>query len=119
MNCATTVGNVTNAVAGWFVDAAGGDLHLKDGTVDAVIDLFGPGFTLLRLGPDAPDAEALIAAARDRDVPLHVHHVTELDVVDLYDRRLVLVRPDGHVAWRGDEAPRDAMEIALHVTGQK
>jgi hypothetical protein len=30
---------------------------------------------------------------------------------------LVLVRPDGHVAWRGDAMPSDAFEIINKVRG--
>jgi hypothetical protein len=29
----------------------------------------------------------------------------------------VLVRPDGHVAWRGDEAPTDATTVIDRVRG--
>ena len=35
-----------------------------------------------------------------------------------YERRLVLVRPDGHVAWRADEAPADAGALIDVVRGQ-
>jgi len=35
---ADAAGNVTNAQGSWFVDAAGGDLHLLDGSVGEVID---------------------------------------------------------------------------------
>lgn len=31
--------------------------------------------------------------------------------------RLVLVRPDGHVGWRGDSGPRDARGIIEQVRG--
>jgi hypothetical protein len=34
----------------------------------------------------------------------------------VYDRRLVLVRPDGHIAWRGDALP-DADALVARVTG--
>jgi hypothetical protein len=34
----------------------------------------------------------------------------------LYERRLVLVRPDGHVAWRGDRV-HDADRIVDTVRG--
>jgi hypothetical protein len=35
----------------------------------------------------------------------------------LYARRLVLVRPDGHVAWRSDEMPSDPVAVIDHVRG--
>ena len=35
-----------------------------------------------------------------------------------YERRLVLVRPDGHVAWRADEAPAEAGALIDVVRGQ-
>ena len=42
-----------------------------------------------------------------RGVPLTVADLDEPDAAALYGRRLVLVRPDGHVAWRGDALPAD------------
>jgi uncharacterized protein YfaP (DUF2135 family) len=38
-------------------------------------------------------------------------------VQDAYRRSLVLVRPDGHVAWRGDDEPADAHAIIDTVRG--
>jgi hypothetical protein len=35
----------------------------------------------------------------------------------LYERRLVLVRPDGHVAWRSDTLPADAGQLIDTVRG--
>jgi flavin-dependent monooxygenase StaC len=35
----------------------------------------------------------------------------------LYERALVLVRPDGHVAWRADQEPADAAALADCVRG--
>jgi hypothetical protein len=34
-----------------------------------------------------------------------------------YERRLVLVRPDGHVAWRADAEPADAGAIIDRLRG--
>jgi hypothetical protein len=34
-----------------------------------------------------------------------------------YERRLVLVRPDGHVAWRADAEPQDARAVIDCVRG--
>jgi hypothetical protein len=36
----------------------------------------------------------------------------------LYERRLVLVRPDGMVAWRADSLPDDASLLVATVTGR-
>jgi hypothetical protein len=36
---------------------------------------------------------------------------------DIYDCDLILVRPDLHVAWRGNAAPEDPDRIAAIATG--
>jgi len=88
---------------------------LRDGR--STLDLFGPGFTLLRLGAAAPDTGALEAGARAVGLPLTVTALDEPAVVEAYERALVLVRPDGHVAWRGDQAPSDAARLIDTVRG--
>ena len=50
-------------------------------------------------------------------MPLQVRALQEPAVRSLYPHALVLVRPDGHVAWRGDEAPSDALAIVDCVRG--
>ena len=88
---------------------------LADGR--STLDLFGRGFTLLRLGPNAPDPGALKQAAVSHHVPLDVVTLEEPEISRLYERRLVLVRPDGHVAWRGDALPADARALIDRVRG--
>lgn len=83
----------------------------------STLDLFGPGFALLRLGADAPDAGPIVSAAARRDVPLDVFHLKGAEVAAAYERSLVLVRPDGHVAWRGDAAPEDSTALIDCVCG--
>ena len=74
---------------------------LDDGR--STLDLFAHGgFTLLRLGAASPAGADLAAAAAQHRVPLRIETISEPDVCALYERRLVLVRPDGHVTWRGD-----------------
>ena len=68
----------------------------------STLDLFGDGFTLLNF--TGQSTQAFEAAAAQRGVPLTVHRIEHPGAQALYDRPLVLVRPDGHVAWRGDGA---------------
>jgi 2-polyprenyl-6-methoxyphenol hydroxylase-like FAD-dependent oxidoreductase len=84
---------------------------------DSTLDLFGRGFVLLRLGADAPDARAFSEAARARGVPQEMVDITAPDICALYQKPLVLVRPDGHVAWRGDALPRDPLAIIDRIRG--
>jgi 2-polyprenyl-6-methoxyphenol hydroxylase-like FAD-dependent oxidoreductase len=86
--------------------------------VRSTLDLFGPGFTLLRVGERAPDPAPIVRAAERRGVPLDVHDLPGNDAVrDLYGRSLVLVRPDGHVAWRAAAAPADPLAVIDRVRG--
>ena len=77
-------------------------LWLSDGR--SLYDALGPDYTLIRLDPTVRVAGIVEAAAR-RSVPLAVLDVDAPDARALYARKLVLVRPDQHVAWRGDEEP--------------
>jgi 2-polyprenyl-6-methoxyphenol hydroxylase-like FAD-dependent oxidoreductase len=89
--------------------------HFWLGAGRSSLDLFGRGFVLMRFG--AATTIALEAAAKSRGVPLTVCDVDEPEAAALYERRLVLVRPDGHVAWRGDAAPMDAAALIDRVRG--
>jgi hypothetical protein len=85
----------------------------------STLDLFGRSFALLRFGAAAAKAGAgmaLAAAAAARGVPLRVCDIASEEAAALYERRLVLVRPDGHVAWRGDEVA-DAERVIDMVRG--
>jgi 2-polyprenyl-6-methoxyphenol hydroxylase-like FAD-dependent oxidoreductase len=83
----------------------------------STLDLFGGGFVLLRFGKDSVDANKIVDAAAARRVPLTVHDIKDAKIAELYERELVLVRPDGHVAWRGDVGPDDALALIDQVRG--
>ena len=82
----------------------------------STLDLFGRGFVLLRFAEDAA-AEGLRRAAASRGVPLAVADIANEAAARLYERRLVLVRPDGHVAWRADVEPPDPAAIIDTIRG--
>ena len=50
-------------------------------------------------------------------MPLKTVTVTESDAAQLYENRLVLVRPDGHVAWRADQPPPNVGTVIDKVRG--
>jgi 2-polyprenyl-6-methoxyphenol hydroxylase-like FAD-dependent oxidoreductase len=89
--------------------------ELPDGR--SILDLVGNGFTLLRLGNDAPDSTSIERSFAARGVPLTTISIEEPAIRDLYERALVLVRPDGHVAWRGGAVPGDPLEVVDRVRG--
>jgi 2-polyprenyl-6-methoxyphenol hydroxylase-like FAD-dependent oxidoreductase len=86
---------------------------LADGR--STLDLFGRSFVLMAFhgAVTAP----LERAADEHGVPLDVFASTSPELATLYERRYVLVRPDGHVAWRGDMLPADPAALLGVVTG--
>lgn len=92
-------------------------LWLEDGrsTIDL---LLGAKFTLIRTSGDAPKWPALEAAAQERGMPMQIATLKGPVGRKLYERNLVLVRPDGHVAWRGDVSTDDPGYILDVVRGE-
>jgi 2-polyprenyl-6-methoxyphenol hydroxylase-like FAD-dependent oxidoreductase len=82
-----------------------------------VTDAFGPGYTLLRLDPDIAIAP-LVKAMRDGGVPIEVVDVDTNGSDEPYDRKLIVVRTDQHVAWRGDAIPDQPERLVGILTGR-
>lgn len=84
----------------------------------STIDLFGNGYVLLRFDPTIEVAD-FIAAAQLREIDLTLIDIGKPDIAELYERALVLVRPDAHVCWRSDAAPdqAEAARLVATVTG--
>ncbi len=91
-------------------------IWLRDGR--SLYDALGPGFTLLRLDPGL-DIDPLLSAAAARKVPLAVVDVAsdDKDLRALYPQKLVLSRPDQHVAWRGDALPAEPAALIDLIRG--
>jgi 2-polyprenyl-6-methoxyphenol hydroxylase-like FAD-dependent oxidoreductase len=92
--------------------------HAWLGANRSTLDVFGRGFTLLRFSADAPEPSAIERGFADKGVPLAVETVEDPSIGALYERKLVLVRPDGHVAWRSDTTHADPAALADRVRGQ-
>ncbi|SAK78148.1 monooxygenase FAD-binding protein [Caballeronia catudaia] len=82
----------------------------------STLDLFGRDFVLLRFDPSL-DVDTLRDAAQRAGVPFAVVDIGNDAARAAYERALVLVRPDGHVAWRSDGAPEDAQALIDVIRG--
>jgi 2-polyprenyl-6-methoxyphenol hydroxylase-like FAD-dependent oxidoreductase len=92
-------------------------LDASRGRGSSLYDRLGAGFTLLRLGGKAIDTTALEDAARASGIPLKVLDVADEAARDLYDRDLAVIRPDQHIAWRGNGVPDDPRSLWAKLTG--
>ena len=86
---------------------------LKNGL--STLDLFGKGFVLLAFTERF--TSGFTNAAQRAGVPLEVTGIDDKQVREIYERDFVLVRPDGHVAWRGNEIPNNTKEIIDKIRG--
>lgn len=88
--------------------------RLDDGT--PLYDRLGPDYTLLRFDRRV-EIDALVAAAKLRGLPLAVCDIDAAEAGILYDRKLVLSRPDQHIAWRGNAEPADSLALIDRLRG--
>ncbi|EFX05670.1 FAD-binding domain containing protein [Grosmannia clavigera kw1407] len=94
-------------------------IFLSDGT--PIFDKFGPNWALLVFTDQDVGQSFLMDAACRHSVPLlNVYLADEKLACSLYEKKLVLVRPDQHVAWRADQidADKDAERILQTVIGR-
>ncbi len=91
--------------------------HAWIGDNRSTLDLFGEGFVLLRLGASPPSGAAIAEAAKKRGVPVKIVDLADQNIAALYERALVLVRPDGHVAWRDNAPAADPLALIDRVCG--
>jgi hypothetical protein len=83
----------------------------------AVQDLIpADGYTLLRLNP-AQDAGSLISAFAAIGAPLSLLDLPREPARSVYERDLLLLRPDMHVVWRDNHMPQNPAELAAIATG--
>ena len=99
-------------------------IWLDDG--NPLHDVLGNGFTLLRMQPGggaadrgtAGFARELVAEFAALGAPLDLVEVTSASAQTVYaGHRLILVRPDLHVAWRSGDSQPAAAALAALVTG--
>ena len=85
----------------------------------SAVFLFSAGFTLLITHGthDDADVKAMQNAAAKLNIPLQILAPDHPSLATLYAARFALVRPDQHIAWRGDHIGDAAEHILKTVTG--
>jgi 2-polyprenyl-6-methoxyphenol hydroxylase-like FAD-dependent oxidoreductase len=82
----------------------------------SLYDALGPDYTLIRTDPSI-DVGGLMDATALRGVPLGVLDVDCAEARETYKYKLTLVRPDQHVAWRGDVVLSAPLALIDRVRG--
>jgi 2-polyprenyl-6-methoxyphenol hydroxylase-like FAD-dependent oxidoreductase len=90
--------------------------HLWLAPGHSIYDALGPDYTLMRVDP-AIEIDNLIRAAAHRGIPLRVLDVAQPDARDHYHAGLLLVRPDLHIAWRGNKLPDEPLALIDLIRG--
>lgn len=90
-------------------------LWLESGV--SLFDKFGFDWTLLRIGKDAPAAQALQHAAAGAGLDLTLVDLPSDEARAAYEAPLALIRPDHIVAWRGHDDER-AENVIARVLGR-
>ena len=90
--------------------------HLFFPDHSSLFDHLGTGFTLLHLHGEH-NTEVMAGAADIRRIPFKTLKVEQPEGRELYECDLALIRPDQHVAWRGNVLPEDCGELLARVTG--
>jgi hypothetical protein len=72
---------------------------------------------MIHSGGEIGPCAALQESASRRNMPLRVASSSDEQVRDLYPRNFTLIRPDGHVAWRGDAFEQTPDAVLNIVTG--
>ena len=84
---------------------------------ESLYDKLGDGLSLLQFGDEA-SGEGLINAAKEMNIPLKLIKLENNYKDDVYKENLILVRPDLHIAWRGNTSPVDCSALLKLVTGR-
>lgn len=82
----------------------------------SLYDELGKGMTLLEIGAP-PTARAWKVEAERRGTPLRSFRLNRPDLRHVYGADYLLIRPDQHVAWRGNCAPNDIPRVLDRVRG--
>ncbi|KUJ23818.1 uncharacterized protein LY89DRAFT_692739 [Mollisia scopiformis] len=101
--------SVTEYIPSTWPGARAPHVFLSDGKT-SIFDLYGPGFTIVDFTEPGKASEGFVAVAGHLNIPItKVHLPNEAHCKAIWERDIVLVRPDGFVAWRS--SPQGVQEL--------
>ncbi|HUC50468.1 MAG TPA: FAD-dependent oxidoreductase [Xanthobacteraceae bacterium] len=92
--------------------------HLWQADGSSLYDHFGDWFTLLITDGKPASAAGFAAAADQTRIPFKVLAPQDDRLRSRYGARFAIIRPDQHVAWRGDTLPGDPSELLARIAGR-
>ena len=90
---------------------------LDDGT--STLDWFGGKFMVIYIATVGAHAHDLVEVFEDNSIPVGKCCIENPGIAAIYERPLVIVRPDGHVAWRGHCLPDDPNSLIRQISGHQ
>ncbi|MGE4429716.1 MAG: FAD-dependent monooxygenase [Sphingobium sp.] len=82
----------------------------------SIHDRLGSYFTAISL--DGSDLGAFAQAAQAQNIPLETLILDRPDLLSVYEKPILLVRPDQHIAWRGEALPEEVAPILAKAVGR-
>ena len=115
--------NETPWAAELYVPGGSPGHRAPNGNVDpfggTLYDRLRSHIALVVFGEDVSGLSAFEYAAEERGIDIEIVLLPDIEARELYGASYVLVRPDHHVAWRGNGAPVDAGAVLDHIYGRE
>lgn len=98
-------------------------VFLSDGKT-SIFDIYGPDFSIVDFTAAGESAQRFVAVAKGLGIPItRVHVPQETHCRAIWERDVVLVRPDGFVAWRcppegAGSSDEEIKDILLRAAGK-
>jgi hypothetical protein len=92
--------SITEYIPSTWPGARAPHVFLSDGKT-SIFDLYGPGFNIVDFTEAGKPSKEFVVEASKLNIPItRVHLPKEAHCKAIWERDVVLVRPDGFVAWR-------------------
>ena len=104
--------NFRNYIPSTYPGCRAPHVFLADGKT-SILDLYGIDYTLVDFTLSGATSKVFSIVAHRISVPLkHVHLPHESHIRKVWERDIVLVRPDGHVAWRSRKGIKEQSHVS-------